>query len=395
MHGARGRGKRAEARVADDLLDAVARATRLREGRAGVEALVRAVHRAGSIGLADAARAARLPLPLATAVRRELERAGVFERRKGLSLTRDGRAFVEAELGFGPALDVTCETCGGSGVVPPEPAREALAVLARRLADAPAVDVTLDQAPCTPETAMRRAAFMYAAGALEGRRVLVLGDDDSVSIALALFARHVAGRPLAARIAVVELDEGRASFLERVAAEEGLPVEVVRHDLRQELPVSLRAGFDAVETDPPYTLEGATLFLTRAVQSLEGARGDVLFSFAHWPPSRMLALQTLCVDLGLALRAAHPGFNRYEGAAILGGVGQLLHLVATGARAEAGVWDGALYTAEVAPRERAYRCAGCGAVWRLGRDVPDTIEALKRRGCPRCGGRVFARAPRG
>jgi hypothetical protein len=52
----------------DKILQEVAEATSLREGTAGVEALLRAVHRNESGRLADAAREARLPLPVATAV---------------------------------------------------------------------------------------------------------------------------------------------------------------------------------------------------------------------------------------------------------------------------------------------------------------------------------------
>jgi predicted methyltransferase/DNA-directed RNA polymerase subunit RPC12/RpoP len=376
-----------------DLVDDVAAATQLREGRAGVEAVLRAVYRAGTISLADAARAARLPLPLATAVRRELEKAGVFERRQGLSLTRDGRAFVEEALGFAGILDVTCPTCGGGGVVLAGGAADALSVLVRHLEQAPATDVTLDQAPCTAETALRRAALMYRAGALEGRRILILGDDDSVSLALALFARHVAGGALANRIVVVELDPGRADFLEAVAAAEALAIEVVRRDLRDAFPADLPGAFDVVETDPPYTLEGATLFLTRAVEALAGGRGDVFFSFAHWPPGRMLDLQRLFLDIGLAVRAVHPAFNAYGGAAVLGSSGQLIELVGTGVRVREGRWGGPLYTAEVNPRERSYRCTRCNREWLLGsRGLPATIEELKARGCPACGNHAFARA---
>lgn len=376
-----------------DLIDDVAAATSLREGRAGVEAVLRAVYRAGTISLADAARAARLPLPLATAVRRELEKAGVFERRQGLSLTRDGRRFVEDVLGFASVVDVTCPNCGGHGVVIAGAAADALTVLLHHLDQAPATDVTLDQAPCTGETALRRAALMYRAGALEGRRILILGDDDSVSLALALFARHVAGRPLASRIVVAELDPGRADFIEAIAAAERLAIEVVRHDLRAPLPDSLLGAFDVVETDPPYTLEGATLFLTRAVEALAGGRGDVFFSFAHWPPGRTLDLQRLFVDLGLAVRAVHPAFNAYGGAAVLGSTGQLFELVGTGARVREGHWGGPLYTAEVNPRERSYRCTRCNREWLLGnRGLPTTIEELKARGCPACGNHAFARA---
>src|SRR3954469_23922478 len=85
--GTRSKGYR---RLNDTILQEVADATSLREGVAGVEALLRAVHRNESGRLADAAREARLPLPVATAVRRELEKRGVLMRQHGLAFTPDG-----------------------------------------------------------------------------------------------------------------------------------------------------------------------------------------------------------------------------------------------------------------------------------------------------------------
>ena len=175
--------------AATSILELIAQATRLREGSSGVQALLRAVYRAGSLRLQDAAREARLPLPVASAVRRELEKAGLLERKQGLTLTGDGREFVERDLGMRTQLDITCATCAGHGIVIPDSLQAEVERLAEIIAGAPSVDVTLDQAPCSPDTAMRRALLMLQNGALEGKRVLLLGDDDSVSIAIGLLGR--------------------------------------------------------------------------------------------------------------------------------------------------------------------------------------------------------------
>src|SRR5712672_205 len=124
------------------ILETVARATRLREGPAGVAAVLRAVYRAGSLRLQEAAREARLPLPVATAIRRELEKAGLLERKHGLSLTEAGRRFVESALGLGPTHDMACPACGGHGIVIPETIRASVDRLAAIIANAPPIDVT-------------------------------------------------------------------------------------------------------------------------------------------------------------------------------------------------------------------------------------------------------------
>lgn len=380
--------------TATSILDLIAQATRLREGSSGVSALLRAVYRAGSLRLQDAAREARLPLPVATAVRRELEKAGLLERKHGLTLTGDGREFVERDLGMRTQIDITCPACAGYGIVIPDSLKAEVERLAEIVKRAPSVDVTLDQAPCSPDTAMRRALLMLQNGALEGKRVLLLGDDDSVSIAIGLLGRALRQGDLTRGVTVIDADERRLSFLRDAAAREQLPLVTVHHDLRRPLPADLRRSFDVIETDPPYTLEGARLFLARGCEALTTvADGHCFFSFAHWAPSQTLELQKVFVELGLAVQAVWPNFNRYAGASVLGNLGQLIELVHAGeAAAELPDFDGALYTAEVNPRLRVYACAGCGREIVLGQDgVPATIDEAKAVGCGDCGGHVFRR----
>ncbi len=374
------------------ILDTVARATRLREGPAGVAAVLRAVYRAGSLRLQDAAREARLPLPVTTAIRRELEKAGLLERRHGLALTARGRAFVETILGLGVTHDVSCPACGGRGIVIPGELRGAVDHLGELIAAAPPIDVTLDQCPCTPDTAILRALLMLRTGALEGRRVLILGDDDSLSVAIGLVGRALGKGDLTRGVTVIESDPRRVAFLREAAAREEIALDLVEHDLRDPLPAALVRAFDTAATDPPYTLAGAKLFLGRAAAALTGD-GICYFSFTRWPAVQLAELQRVMLELGFALRAAHPGFNRYLGASVLGNVGDLFELVQSrAAEADLPAWSGPLYTAQVNPRERVYACAQCGAEAALGDDgTPATIEALKEAGCAACGGKVFRR----
>jgi predicted methyltransferase len=380
--------------AATSILDLIAQATRLREGSSGVSALLRAVYRAGSLRLQDAAREARLPLPVATAVRRELEKAGLLERKHGLTLTGDGREFVERDLGMRTQIDITCPACAGHGIVIPDSLKAEVERLAEIVKRAPSVDVTLDQAPCSPDTAMRRALLMLRNGALEGKRVLLLGDDDSVSIAIGLLGRALRQGDLTRGVTVIDADERRLSFLRDAAAREQLPLVTVHHDLRRPLPADLRRSFDVIETDPPYTLEGARLFLARGCEALTTlADGHCFLSFAHWAPSQTLELQKVFIELGLAVRAVWPNFNRYAGASVLGNLGQMIELVHAGeAAVELPDFGGALYTAEVNPRLRVYACAGCGREIVLGQDgAPATIDEAKAVGCSDCGGHVFRR----
>ena len=374
----------------DKILSEVAEATRLREGIAGVEAVLREVNRFGQIRLADVARGARLPLPVTTAIRRELEKRGILERQHGLAFTSVGKEWARVTLGLGTPMEIEVPPLPTDAL--PAPLDALARALDERLGSAPSTQVTLDQAPCTAETAARRAGLLYTSGALEGRRILLIGDDDSISLASALLAKLVAERPLARRIVVADIDQDRLEFLRQHAAHDGLDIETLHHDFRDPLPEDYRGVFDTFITDPPYTLEGAKLFLSRGIEGIEAGRGQGLFSFGHTAPGQRLALQAALAELGLAVTALYPGFNSYGGASILGSTSELYELVVHSRPTDATRWDGPLYTADLNPRQNRYVCKSCDRKWTLGEgNIPATIGEMKEAGCPNCGGKTFIR----
>jgi len=375
-----------------DFPERIARETNLREGTAGVVNVLRAIYQIKSPKMIDVARAALLPLPVASAVRRELEKAGVLERGKGLGFTDTGRKFVEQQLRFAPAADILCGACDGLTIAKPDP--DMLRAFKALLADQPPTDVTLDQAPCTAETALNRVALMHRAGAFDGRHIMCLGDDDSVSLALCHYAK-TKGIEMAFPVTVLELDPNRIDFIQRVAARECYAIDVHAHDLRDPIPASLRRQFDAVHTDPPYTLAGAELFLTRATEGLapQGA-GQLFFSYAQRAARDQAELMAMIGRLGLAAISVRPGFNHYIGADILGNQGQFMELLLYQQQtATPKPYGGAIYSQENSSRPRKYRCQKCRETVLLGKKRKfQTIEGLKKAGCPKCGADKFKRA---
>jgi predicted methyltransferase len=355
----------------------VASAVGLAEGPAGVRAVLREIAR-GAGSTRAVGRATALPLPLVAAICGELRTRGV------LTADRPARLTVEGRAAFDPGADVTgrCPACAGRGVLAPP---DLAAALEPAAAAVPRVRVELDQTHCTPETKARRVLAMHDAGALAGRRVLVLGDDDLISLALAEFARRHSSGPES--LTVVEVDPALVAFLRERLADAPFPVEVLEHDLAAPLPDRLLSTMDTVQTDPPYTVAGAELFLTRAASALKpGAGGEVFLSLGVRRPAETVALQALLARLGLAVRAMRPGFNDYVGAGVLGGTSAFWHLVSAGPAAAAA---STVYTGAGRNRRR-YVCAQCGTAQTVGEGRRwRTVGELKEAGCPRCGGHTF------
>jgi predicted methyltransferase/GNAT superfamily N-acetyltransferase len=379
----------------------VASAVGLAEGPAGVRDVLRIIAHHEPVPTREVGRLAELPVPIAAAVCNELRKRGVVDQARPVRLTEAGRAGLAA-AGAGPAgqagLSGDCPACGGTGVAIPAEAGPLRAELTRLAAEAPGAKVDLDQTHCTVDTMLRRVLRMHSAGALAGQRVILLGDDDLISLAITAFAAQpgIAARP--ARLVVLDCDPDLLSYLAGRADGHQPPVELVEHDLRQPLPPSLAGGFDVACTDPPYTTAGAELFLSRAVSALAaGAGRHVFFSFGGRRPAETLAIQRLIAGLGLTVRALSPGFNSYQGAGILAGTSHLYHLRSTSQAQPVitGPYSGPLYTASTrAAATRPYRCTGCGAVHEVGPGARwATIGELKAAGCPDCHGTVLRPMP--
>ena len=383
----------------DAVATEVAVAVGLAEGPAGVADVLRVIARHEPVPSSEIARRTELPVPIVAAVCNELRKRGVVDRARPVRLTAAGRAGV-APLGGGGAEGITgqCPCCEGRGVVIPDRAAALLPALERAAAAMPAAKLDLDQTHCTADTKLRRVLRMHEAGALAGQRVLVLGDDDLVSVAIAAVAAELGTGFRPRRLAVVDCDRDLLGYLGGVLDGLGLSADLVEHDVREPLPAPLAGAFDVVTTDPPYTVAGAELFLSRAVTALAGGGGGHVFlSFGARRPEETLATQRLLSAMGLTVRSLVPGFNSYTGAGILGGTSHLYQLRATaGSRPTiTGGFRGPLYSAASrAAAARPYRCARCGAVHRVGPGARwATIAALKQVGCPDCGGTVLRPQP--
>ncbi len=170
----------------------------------------------------------------------------------------------------------------------------------------------LDQVYATPESSVLRARRLVEAGEAQ-RGLLLLGDDDLTSVAVALLEP---GR----RVTVVEVDPAILALLDRAASEHGFDLRVVAHDLRDPLPRELAGKAGCVATDPPYAIEGFRLFVTRALEALRpGGRAYVSFGWSGRSKERGLAKQRALLEAGLCIEEALRDFTEYDGAESIGG----------------------------------------------------------------------------
>jgi predicted methyltransferase/DNA-directed RNA polymerase subunit RPC12/RpoP len=377
--------------------ESVAAAVRLQEGEAGVLRVLSTIHKLAPVPTREVSRQVGIPVPLVAAISNELRTRGVVSPNRPLQLTEYGRSLLDSGLGDG--VETWCSCCGGQGLVLPPALREAAARVEALTERAPAVDMTIDQSHCTVETKFRRIALLLGLDLLPAPSMLMIGDDDLMSLSV-VAAGAALGRPLVQRLAVVDISAELLDFIRGNLAELGgsapppRGVDLYRHDLRDPLPEPLRDRYDLAMTDPPYTAEGARLFLSRAVEGLRAGPGRaVAFSFGPKGPTEGLEVQRAVTGIGLTQQATYRNFNEYLGSGLLGGTSHLYWLSTTTATASTVPerYDGSLYTADLrAARTREYLCLDCRTRHPVGAGSRwASVAQLKEAGCPSCGGRRF------
>jgi predicted methyltransferase len=325
----------------------VAAAVGLAEGEPGVRAVLAGLARLEPVSTRRLSRAAELPVPLIAAICGELRKRDVVAAARPAQLTQDGRRlFGGGGLGLGG--QVTCAACGGRGLSVPRELRPAGREVEKLAAAAPPASTELDQCHCTFETKLLRVLALYEGDALVGRRILVLGDDDLTAATLAAVVRRFGSAATIRALTVLDVDPRVVTFARSRLRGAPFPITCVQHDLREPLPAHLLRGFDTVITDPPYTVEGARLFLSRAADALAGEGGSVLLSFGSRRTGVSFRVQQALTEMGFVIGRITRDFNEYVGAGVLGGTSHLYQLSATSELRPAivGRFDGPLYTAE-------------------------------------------------
>jgi predicted methyltransferase len=168
---------------------------------------------------------------------------------------------------------------------------------------------TFDQGHLTVDSVLARVRDLAGFGDLyEGVRIAVLGDDDLLSLALAL-----TGAP--ERVAVFEVDDRLTRFIADRATQGGLPVEVHTVDLRRPLPARHLGGFDVFVCDPSETEAGLRMFVGRGLSCLRpgpGGAGYFGMTLIEADLAKWRALQRWLTGFPVAVSAILPDHGRYE-----------------------------------------------------------------------------------
>lgn len=368
---------------------------KLEEGKKTIEDILVKVYFEEGISTKELARNNILPIPIVAAIKKEFIKKGLIIQDRGTRLTAKGIRFVEEQLGF---KEIN-RTLYMKLLMEPWKEHKEIIEIKEELKvifnNRPQVDVTIDQSKSSVDTSLKRAILSLKNHTLIGKRILCIGDDDLVSVALGFLLKRLFNNTIChnTKITVMDIDKRVTDYISNIAIKESLPIECKCVDLRTPLADDFKNQFDCFFTDPPYTLKGMNLFLSRGIEALKDDSGlTIYFSYAHKSPDFQLAMQKYFLSMGLMISEVIARFNAYEGAGVIGNTGQMIILKTTNVTKSLiqTSYKGPLYTGELKTTIRFYRCTKCGEVIKVGvTEKFNTIEKLKSKGCYKCNNQAF------
>ena len=182
-----------------------------------------------------------------------------------VSLTENGR-----KVAVSLPMPETCEYCSGKEITIPKEFEKILNKFKEVVKKRPSVSGEFYQEWMYPEEVVARLAYFHFHGDLVDRDFFIVGDDDLLSIALA-----ISGYPR--KIFVIDIDPKLIEYIEKIAKQNGWKnVEAMVYDVGEPLPKELIGKFDVFSSEPLETWSGLKAFFLRGMLSLKvGGAGYV------------------------------------------------------------------------------------------------------------------------
>ncbi len=221
-------------------------------------------------------------------------------------LTPLGERFIQNELNPFPVQNYACDSCQGRGIDGMLLQNDKLEVFWKIHHERPTAIQEYDQGYITPESTLARYAIAAHYGDVDGKRILVLGDDDLVSLSLLLF-----GHP--EEVVVVEIDKRLVEFIETWAKRLEQPVTILQHNLCEPLPEEYRRRFHTFFTDPPESFPAFRAFVGRGISALKGPGCAGYFGFTRREASykKWHAIEGYLVENNAVITEIRHNFHEY------------------------------------------------------------------------------------
>jgi predicted methyltransferase len=199
-----------------------------------------------------------------------------------------------------------CDKCEGKGIILDGRFKYVLEEFKHIAEKRPPPNALFFQGYMREYDVIYRIALMHQYNDLASKNFILIGDDDLLSIALAL-------TELPSRIFILDIDEKLGDFIKTVSKEYGFEIEFQKYDVSNPLPKDLRGKFDVFSSEPLETLSGLKAFLSRGVACLrEKGVGYFGLSTAESSLKKWLSVEKLLLRMNCVVTDIIKDFSKYR-----------------------------------------------------------------------------------
>jgi predicted methyltransferase len=199
-----------------------------------------------------------------------------------------------------------CDKCEGKGIISDGKFKYVLEEFKRIAGKRPPPKAHFFQGYMREHDVISRIALMHQYNDLASKDFILIGDDDLLSIALALTG-------LPSRIFILDIDERLGDFIKTINEVYGFEIEFRKYDVSNPLPEDLRNSFDVFSSEPLETLSGLKAFLSRGVACLrENGVGYFGLSTAEASSKKWLSVEKLLLKMNCVVTDIIKDFSKYR-----------------------------------------------------------------------------------
>jgi len=164
-----------------------------------------------------------------------------------------------------------------------------------------------DQLQLLPESVIKKVNVLKSKHDIDGKRIICLGDDDMVGIALAL-------TKLPSEITVLDIDKDIIEYENEVFKKLKVKPKAKKCDLSKPIPTEFKNKYDVFITEPPDTVFGNSLFFSRGVECIkkQGGVGYIGVSETDFGRKKFIDVQKNILKMGGLITDVYNKIEPYE-----------------------------------------------------------------------------------
>ncbi len=162
-----------------------------------------------------------------------------------------------------------------------------------------------DQRPVTLETTINRVKYLLKKNDVYNKNIVMLGDDDLTSIALALTNVNCT-------VVALDVDERLINFINDMSKEYSLNLKAYVFNALDEVSSEFLNKFDVLMTDPTPERIPFTLFMNDAIKLVKKENSIIYTSIYSSAMSKTLDLQKVITNMNLYITDILPLFTEYQ-----------------------------------------------------------------------------------